>query len=202
MNRKLSIFLTLIACLAIAFSTGGQARASSSSAAAFTYYLTIWGHEGIGTVGSGLTTHGAAPSVGDYASTHCRYINVATTGWGDYYLNYPIHVPNGVTITAIKAYIADFSVAGNAYVHMVKRTWNSAGAGSDFTPSIGTNSTTGANQLVSTGAISEVVNNQTTQYWIEITPVNTGDPGQLCVYSLQVTYTSPGALLPMINNGG
>jgi hypothetical protein len=45
------------------------------------------------------------------------------------------------------------------------------------------------------------VNNATTQYWLDLSPQNSGDPGQLCVYSIQVTYTIDTSLLPLIQKG-
>ena len=45
------------------------------------------------------------------------------------------------------------------------------------------------------------VNNQTTEYWIDVSPTNGTDPGQLCVYGIQVTYTIDGAFLPLIQKG-
>lgn len=197
MNRKLSLVLTLVALLALVVSSGGRAQAAPSSASVFTSYYTIFGHEGIGTIGSALATHGAAPSVGDYNTTYCRYIDVPNTTWGQYWLIYPLHLPNGVTIIEVAARIADFNATGNAYLHMVSRPWNSRDSGSDFAGSIGTSGTS-SDEFISRTGISTVVNNATTQYWIEITPVNSADPGQLCVYSIRVTYTYSGALLPLV----
>lgn len=197
MNRKLSLLLTLFALLSLVLSTGGRAQAAPASVSIFTGYYTIFGHEGIGTIGSALASHGTAPAVGDYNTTHCRYIDVANTTWGQYYLVYPLHLPNGVTITEVSAYIADYNASGAAYLHMVSRPWNSTANGSDFAGSIGTSGSS-SNELISRTGISTVVNNATTQYWIEITPINSADPGQLCVYSMRVTYTYNGALLPMV----
>jgi hypothetical protein len=200
MNRKLSILLTVIACLAIVFSTGGQARASSSSAAAFTYYYTIWGHEGIPTIGDyGSTTHGPTPSVGDYSTTHCRYINVPSTHSNDYFLLYPVHLPQGVTITKVSAFIADFSASTALYVHFMRKPWNSVAAPTDDALFNSTGSA--SNTVYNSDPLSYKVNNQNTQYWIEMHPANSADPGQLCVYSIQITYTSEGALLPMVGYG-
>jgi hypothetical protein len=197
MKRKLYLILSMIAMVTIVLSTSGHALASPSSAAAFTGYYNIFGHEGIGTIGSALATHGQAPAVGDYNTTYCRYINVANTTWGQYWLIYPLHLPDGVTITKVSALIADFNATGNAYLHMVSRPILSRQSGSDFAGSIATTGSTN-DELISRTGISVVVDNKTTQYWIEITPVNSADPGQLCVYAIQVTYTWNGAFLPLV----
>jgi hypothetical protein len=197
MKRQMSLFLTLIALLTLVLSTSGIAQAAPSSAPIATGYYTIFGHEGIGTIGSALASHGTAPAVGDYNTTYCRYIDVPNTTWGQYWLIYPLHLPNGVTITEVSARIADFNATGAAYLHMVSRPWNSRGSGSDFAGSIGTTGSD-SDEYISRTGINTLVNNGTTQYWIEITPVNSADPGQLCVYSIRVTYTYSGAFLPII----
>jgi hypothetical protein len=199
MNRKLSLYMTIIILLVLLTGTGGQARASTSAAAINRYY-TILGAEGIPSVGQGLTTHGARPPLGDYSSTRCLYVNVANAGINDYYVYYPLHLPDGATITAVRAYIADFSSATNAAVYMYKRDWNSTDHGTTFAATLSTDSTTGANQLLVRTGISEVVNNNTTQYFLEFSPNNSADPGQLCIYSLKVTYTYNGTYLPLIEN--
>jgi hypothetical protein len=201
MNRKLSLFLTLFALLTIVLSTSGHAQASKLSDSILTGYYTILGHEGIGVRG-GSTSPGTPPSVGDYGidSTMCRYIDVANTSWGQYWLLYPLHLPNGVTITTVKAFVADYNTnsGGTLFVHMVSRPWNSRSSGTDFGGSIGTSAGAAGDQTITRSGLSTVVNNQTTSYWIEMTPVNSSNPGQLCVYSVQVTYTYSGALLPLV----
>jgi hypothetical protein len=203
MNRKLLLFINLFAMLALMFSTGGHALAAPSADTIFTGYYTMMGHEGIGIIGDlGGTTHGATPPVGDYVTTSCRYINVANAAYRQYFLRYPLHLPNGVTITKISLFVADFNAAGTMYVHFMSRPWNSR-TDADFTGSIGTSAGAAGDQVISRTLTTDVVvNNKTTQYWVDVMPTNSADPGQMCVYSLQVTYTSNGAFLPLINNGG
>ena len=42
--------------------------------------------------------------------------------------------------------------------------------------------------------LNVVIDNQTSEYWIDVSPVNSASPGQLCVYGIQVTYASTMAL--------
>jgi hypothetical protein len=130
----------------------------------------------------------------------CRYINVPNSTWGQYWLLYPLHLPNGVTITTVKVFIADYNAdsGGTMFVHMVSRPWNSRQSGSDFAGSIGTSAGAAGDQMISRTGISTVVDNETKAYWIEMTPVNSANPGELCVYGIQVTYTYNGALLPLV----
>jgi hypothetical protein len=39
---------------------------------------------------------------------HCRDIDVPNANMGQYYLRYPLHPPNGVNITGVQLYVADF----------------------------------------------------------------------------------------------
>jgi hypothetical protein len=201
MNRKLSLSLTLIALLTIVLSTGGRALASPSSDGILTGYYNMLGHEGIGTVGIG-TMVGQAPPVGDWVSqdpaVNCRYIDVPNTTIDQYFLQYPLHLPNGVTITSVAAYVSDINTNsnGNITMLMMSRPWNSTEFGTQFAFNVTTYGF--GNQLATRTGINTLVNNQTTEYWIAITPVNNAYPGDLCVYGIQVTYTYNGAFLPLI----
>ncbi len=200
LNLGLILGLILAAALpALSVSANNPAVAS-----ALTGYYNLIGYEGIGTVGSVLTIHGDVPVVGDYVTTHCRYIDVPNATYGQYYLRYPLHLPNGATITGVSLYVADFNSnsGGTMFVHMMSRPWNSSQGGTNFTSSIGTSSGAAGNQTISATGINVVVNNQTTEYWLDVMPVNSADPGQLCVYGIQVTYTVNGAFLPLIQKGG
>ncbi len=201
MNRKLFLFVSLIALLALVLSAGGHALALPAAASSLTGYYNLFGHEGIGTVGP-VFVAGPAPSVGDYVPNGCRYINVPNATWGQYILRYPLHLPNGATITQVSAFVADFNTnaGGTMFMHMVSRPWNSRQAGTDW-GSAGTSAGGAGDQTIS-DTMSKVVNNQTTEYWIDMYPVNSANPGQLCVYGIQVTYTFNGVFLPLIQNGG
>ena len=161
-------------------------------------YYNLLGYEGIGTLGSALIDHGQAPPVGDYVTTHCRYINVPNTTFGQYYLRYPLHLPNGVGITNIAFFVADFNPAGGLAVFLRSRPWNSRGAITER--STITDNTVGDKTVNLTWPTPLIINNQTTEYWIEVSPENGAEPGQLCVYGIQVTYSST-LDLPIIQKG-
>ena len=197
MNRKLFLFVSLIALSALVLSASGPALASPAAASALTGYYNLLGYEGIGTLGSGLTDNGQTPAVGDYVTTHCRYINVQNTTVGHYYLRYPLHLPNGATITKVSLFVADFNSVGVLYAYLRSRPWNSRNAGTTVSFTLSDN-TTNNDKTISMSSLTVAVNNQTTEYWIDVSPQNSADPGQLCVYGIQVTYTYSGAFLPLI----
>ena len=197
MNRKLFLFISLIALLALVLSASGPALASPAAASALTGYYNLIGYEGIGTLGAGGFTAGPTPPVGDYVTTHCRYINVQNTTVGHYYLRYPLHLPNGATITKVSLFVADFNSVGVLYAYLRSRPWNSRNAGTTVSFTLSDN-TTNNDKTISMSSLTVAVNNQTTEYWIDVSPQNSADPGQLCVYGIQVTYTYSGAFLPLI----
>jgi len=197
MNRKLFLFISLIALLALVLSASGPALASPAAASALTGYYNLLGYEGIGTLGAGGFTAGPTPPVGDYVTTHCRYINVQNTTVGHYYLRYPLHLPNGATITKVSLFVADFNSVGVLYAYLRSRPWNSRNAGTTVSFTLSDN-TTNNDKTISMSSLTVAVNNQTTEYWIDVSPQNSADPGQLCVYGIQVTYTYSGAFLPLI----
>ena len=197
MNRKLFLFVSLIALSALVLSASGPALASPAAASALTGYYNLLGYEGIGTLGAGGFTAGPTPPVGDYVTTHCRYINVQNTTVGHYYLRYPLHLPNGATITKVSLFVADFNSVGVLYAYLRSRPWNSRNAGTTVSFTLSDN-TTNNDKTISMSSLTVAVNNQTTEYWIDVSPQNSADPGQLCVYGIQVTYTYSGAFLPLI----
>ena len=197
MNRKLFLFISLIALLALVLSASGPALASPAAASALTGYYNLLGYEGIGTLGAGGFTAGPTPPVGDYVTTHCRYINVQNTTVGHYYLRYPLPLPNGATITKVSLFVADFNSVGVLYAYLRSRPWNSRNAGTTVSFTLSDN-TTNNDKTISMSSLTVAVNNQTTEYWIDVSPQNSADPGQLCVYGIQVTYTYSGAFLPLI----
>jgi hypothetical protein len=148
---------------------------------------TLLGYEGIGTLGSGGFVAGTTPPVGDFVTTHCRYIDVQNTTVGHYYLRYPLDLPNGAIITGVKLYVADFNPSGVLWAYLRSRPWNSREAGTTLSLTLTDNSTESDRQI-DMGALSIAVNNQTTEYWIDVTPQNGPNPGELCVYGVQVTY--------------
>lgn len=147
----------------------------------------LLGYEGIGTLGSATFVSGGTPPVGDFVTTHCRYIDVQNTNIGEYYLRCPLDLPDLATITGIKLFVADFNSTGVLWAYLRSRPWNSRDGGTvvDFTL---TDNTTNGDKLIDMGPMAVTVYNASTEYWIDVTPVNGSNPGQLCVYGIQVTY--------------
>lgn len=209
MTRKTLVLVSGLAALtlviglsaAAAQDAGPQTESSVQAAAALTGYYNLLGYEGIGTLGSVGFTAGPTPPVGDYVTTHCRYINVQNTTVGHYYLRYPLHLPNGANITRISLYVADFNPTGVLSAYLRSRPWNSRNAGTTLHFALTDNTTNNDKTINMNFSTPENVNNQTTEYWIDVSPQNSADPGQLCVYGIQVTYSIDGAFLPLIQKG-
>lgn len=178
-----------------------EAVSGDQAASALTGYYNLIGYEGIGTLGSAGFTAGQTPPVGDYVTTHCRYIDVQNTTLGHYYLRYPLHLPNGATITKVALYVADFNPTGVMWVYLRSRPWNSRDAGTTLDLTL-TDNATNNDKSIDMGTTNVTVDNETTEYWIDVSPQNSSDPGQLCVYGIQVTYTYNGAFLPLVQRGG
>ena len=198
-TRMLYIFVLLL--LLIVLITISPARNVPAAPSVLTGYYNMMGFEGIATYGNELGSNGPRPPVNDYATTHCQYINVPNTGINDYYLRFPIRVPNGANINKVSMRIADFHAGGAAYAYLRSRNWNSR----DFGVTLGTAATpvggTDGDRLITMDPLDIDVNNATTSYWLDISPQNSADPGQLCIYSIQVEYTTDGTMLPLIRGG-
>jgi len=196
--RVLNLFLLVLLLMVLV--TVSPARSAPAEASALTQYLNLMGYEGIATLGSSGFVNGSRPPVKDYVTTHCQYIDVPNTIVGHYYLRYPLRLPNGANITKISMRIADFHTGGSMWAYLRERPWNSRDAGN--TLSFALTPTGDANDhLIHMNNLDIDVNNATTQYWIDLSPQNSADPGQLCVYSIQVTYSIHGSLLPLIQKG-
>lgn len=201
MHRKTIYLISLVIMLILTFSIANLSHGAPTEASVLTGYYNLLGYEGVGTLGVGLQTFGRTPPVGDYVSTHCRYIDVPNTVPEEYYLRYPLHLPNHATITQVDLHVADFNPSGVMLAGLYSRPWNSRNLG---TP-IGLTNTTGqpaSDMTITISDLAVAVNNQTTSYWIDVSPANSASPGQLCVYSIQVTYTYDGGFLPLIRKGG
>ncbi len=200
MFKKIGILVSLFVLLALVFAANGFAY-NTSAATMMTNYYTILGTEGIGTQGQHISTHGPAPSVGDYATTRCRYINVPNTQLGDYKLIYPLHLPNGANVTKVSFHVADFNSSGSLWMNLYSKNWNSRDYGDmksfTLTPVGNVGDTT-----VTISNLNWNIDNNNKVYWIDISPQNSADPGQLCVYSIKVEYTIDGVFLPLIQRGG
>jgi hypothetical protein len=178
-----------------------NALAGTQGTTVLTGFYNLLGYEGIGTLGSYGFTAGQTPPVGDYVTTHCRYIDVQNTDVGNYYLRYPLHLPNGATITGVSLFVADFNPAGNIWAYLRSRPWNSRNAGTtlDF---VFTDNATDNDKSINMGTLNVAVDNETTEYWIDVSPQNSMSPGQLCVYGIQVIYTYKGVFLPLVRKSG
>lgn len=191
--------ITLILATALLVLAGlkipGSVRPAEAAPDALTGYYNLLGYEGIATIGASSGS-GSVPPVGDWATTHCRYINVTNTTVGQYYLRYPLHLPNGAKITKVALYVADFNPTGVLWAYLRSRPWNSRQAGN--TEAFGLTGTTNGDQYINMSSLNVDVDNRTTEYWIDVSPTNSNDPGQLCVYGIQVTYSYDGAFLPLI----
>lgn len=177
--REVSRLLTSLGVIAALFLIG------SAQVQAEDYNLL--GYEGIGTLGSGGFTAGPTPVVADYVNTHCRYIDVQNTTVGHYYLRYSLDLPNWATITSVKVFLADFNPSGSMWIYLRSRPWNSRSNGTTERFTLSPTAAPGDTQI-EMNAVGLTVNNQTTEYWIDVSPQNSSLPGQLCVYGIQVTY--------------
>jgi hypothetical protein len=193
--------MLLVAMLVLIAGGARPVEAAPTEAAAFTYYYNMWGYEGIPTLGHVTgQIRGNPPPVEDYVDSHCRFIDLAPVNSGYTYLRYPLHLPNGVTITNISISVADYTSKGYLTGYFGSKPWASASEGT-YAPSTSTIGAPEGQITMSITPLSVVVDNQANIYWVMITPNNTAadpDAGSLCVYGLQVTYTSNGAFLPLL----
>ena len=200
MKNKAFLLILLFVVLIFAPGISRASLTAPAATSAMTGYYNLLGYEGIGTLGSALASHGQTPPVGDYVTTHCRYINVTNTTVGRYYLRYPLHLPNGANISKVSLRVADFNSTGVMWAYLRSRPWNSRDNGTTLGFTLSDN-TTNSDKTINISNLDVNVDKQTTQYWIDVSPQNGSDPGQLCVYGIQVTYTIDGSLLPMIQKG-
>ncbi len=98
--RSKSFFLIALLVIAAVTISLGQKMPTAASAApdVLTGYYNLMGYEGVGTVGENLTSFGQIPPVGDYVTTHCRYIDISPLNLREYYLRYFLHLPDGATL--------------------------------------------------------------------------------------------------------
>ena len=103
--------------------------------------------------------------------------------------------------SVLLGYVADYNATYNMLAFLRSRPWNSHDSGTLLAS--GYSNTTNSDTTINMALVPAVaVNNQTTEYWIDVNPLNDADPGQLCVYGIQVTYTIDGSFLPLIQRGG
>ncbi len=200
MKKTRILNLILLVLLLMVLITVSPARSVTAEVSALTQYLNIMGYEGIATLGATGFVNGPRPAVSDYVTTHCQYINVPNTILGHYYLRYPLRLPNGANINKVSLRIADFHTGGSMWAYLRERPWNSRDAGTTLSFTL-TPFGDANDHLIHMNNLDIDVNNATTQYWIDLSPQNSGAPGQLCVYSIQVTYSIHGSLLPLIQKG-
>lgn len=150
-------------------------------------YQNHLGYEGIATLGLFGSVNGPTPPVGDWVTTHCRYIDVEDATEGDFYLRYPIHLPDRAVIKGVSLFVADFNPAGNIWVSLVTRPWNTRELGTELGFTF-TDDVSNSDKSINMGALNISINNQSNVYWVDVTPDNSAFPGELCVYGIQVTY--------------
>ena len=202
MRNKLLYLIALLIVFAIAaYQNLPTTDAASAESNVLTGYYNLMGYEGVATIGENKANYGPTPPVGDYVTTHCRYIDVAPLYLREYYLRYFLHLPDGATLTQIDAHVADFADIGSLGVELVSRPWNSRDAGMVL-GGVSTESGVPGDTTLTIPNLSVSIDNQTTQYWLNVYFNQQEVPGQLCVYGIQVTYTYEGAFLPLIRNGG
>jgi hypothetical protein len=202
MRNKLLYLIILLTILTIAaFQSLPAPAADSTTANVLTGYYNLMGYEGVATIGENLANHGTVPSVGDYVTTHCRYIDVTPIYLREYYLRYILHLPEGATLTQVDAHIADFAELGSLGVELVSRSWNSRDVGTVL-GSVGTDPGVLGDITLTIPDLAVTIDNQTNQYWLNVYFNQQEVPGQLCVYGIQATYRYEGAFLPLIRNGG
>jgi len=153
-----------------------------------THYLNLMGYEGIPTLGNQHFTNGPPPPVSDWVSTHCRYIDIFSPTMGDYYLRYPLHLPDGAMIRSIGFKVADFSFTGDFIIYLRSRPWNSRAQG-DIEEQTSSSNLIQSDQLFFMTNIDLEVNNTTTSYWIDVTPAGPVIQEDMCVYGINVAYT-------------
>jgi len=204
MDRKW-LFFTAIVAIALLVASASQSVSSAGLAAnSLTGYYNLLGYEGIPTIGTGTADLGSPPPVVDYVITWCRYVNITNTEWGDYLLNYPLHLPDGANISEVTLRVADFdNVGGNIKAILFRRPWNSRDLGTllAYTQTFDDGGSDKVINMSIFGGLPVNVANQTYQYWVAVTSDAGATPGQLCVYSLHVEYTIDGAFLPLIQKG-
>ena len=173
MRSKLFFLIALFAVSAVTLSLGQKVPTAASAAPdVLTGYYNLMGYEGVGTVGENLASFGQIPPVGDYVTTHCRYIDISPLNLREYYLRY-----------------------------LRSRPWNSRDPGTLLG---GVNTAPGAagDSTLTIPGLGVLVDNQATQYWIDVYFNQQDTPGQLCVYGIQATYTYNGGFLSLIRKGG
>lgn len=157
-------------------------------------YQNYFAYEGIETLGIWGFVNGPTPPVSDWVTTHCRYIDVPNAPAGEYYLRYPVHLPQNAAIKGVELFLADFNPVGNMSALLMTRPWNSRDVGTQlgFTA---TDNATNSDKLVNMGLLDVTVDNQSNVYWIDVSPRTSSVPGDLCVYGIQVKYDCAACVL-------
>ncbi len=86
-------------------------------------------------------------------------------------------------------------------VELRSRPWNSRDPGT-FWGSVTTDPGAAGDTTLTIPDPGVLIDNQTTQYWIDVYFNQQDTPGQLCVYGIQATYTYNGGFLSLIRKGG
>jgi hypothetical protein len=150
------------------------------------HYLNLMGYEGIPTLGFTAFVNGPPPPIGDWVTTHCRFIDVANTNIQDYFLHYPLHLPDRAKILYIQIRVAHFTPVGGIWAQLRSRPWNSRDLG-DIEVQVGA-TVAQSDQVLNMQNLNLEVDNTTTSYWIDVTPSAAANPGEVCVYGVHVAY--------------
>jgi hypothetical protein len=201
MKKTRIVYLLALLLLLIILVTVSPARNVPAAPSVLTRYYTMMGFEGISTWGNHLGSNGPRPPVSDYATTQCQYINVPNTTVGDYYIRFPIRLPDGATMTKVSMRIADFHSGGSMFAYLRSRNWNSRDFGDTLGLALTSPGGTGSDELIHIDGLNVAIDNSAKSYWLDLSPQNSADPGQLCVYSVQIVYDIDGTMLPLITKG-
>lgn len=198
-TRRTSLVVTTGLVLALwlagpSAAPAGEITEEIKSSRADLQYQNYLGYEGIATLGFWGFDYGPTPTVGDWVTTHCRYIDVPNAPEGEYFLRYPIHIPHGSVITGVSLFLADFSAAGHLAAMLWERRWNSRDFGTQLRYT-DTDNEPNNDILITMENLNVSVNNQSHVYWIDVTPDDSASPGELCVYGIQVAYDCTGCLI-------
>ncbi len=157
-------------------------------------YQNYFAYEGIESLGIWGFVNGPTPPVSDWVTTHCRYIDVPNAAEGEYYLRYPVHLPQNAAIKGVELFLADFNPNGIMQALLMTRPWNSRAEGTHLGYT-STDDGINGDHLVNMGLLDVTVDNQSNVYWIDVSPQTSSVPGDLCVYGIQVKYDCAACVL-------
>ena len=181
------LMLGLFLCAPVAAGSKSWTPTIPTEASSAMGYLNLMSYEGIPTLGDAKFTSGPPPPIMDWVSTHCRFIDISSAFLQAYFLRYPLHLPDGATISYIQVRVADFAPTGMLWVYLRSRPWNSRASGDTEAFVISSNDSQ-SDQVLNLMNLNLEVDNTTRSYWLDIAPAAADIPGELCVYGIHVVY--------------